>query len=73
MKALSTVSASRLQILYFAEDMRLMENRYLPLRVIGSLSRWPILRKHIFSSIASLSLRTLRETSLLFGCGYAAL
>ena len=30
MKVLSAVSASRLQILYFAEDMRLMENRYLP-------------------------------------------
>ena len=30
MKALSAVSASRLKILYFAEDMRLMENRYLP-------------------------------------------
>ena len=30
MKALSAVSPSRLQILYFAEDMRLMENRYLP-------------------------------------------
>jgi hypothetical protein len=30
MKALSAVSASRLQILYFAEDIRLMQNRYLP-------------------------------------------
>ena len=30
MKALSVVSASRLQILYFAEDMRLMENRISP-------------------------------------------
>jgi len=30
MKALSAVSALRLQILYFAEDMRIMENRYLP-------------------------------------------
>ena len=30
MKALSAISASRLQILSFAEDMRLMENRYLP-------------------------------------------
>ena len=63
MKSLSAVSASRLQILYFAEDMRLMKNRYLPLRAIGSLSRWPILHKHISSSITSVSLRTLRETS----------
>jgi len=30
MKALSAISASRLLMLYFVEDMRFMENRYLP-------------------------------------------